>query len=279
MLNNVHLRWSLAMLALVGAVVIGRWSLAQTPAAPGSAPAYYPPPAPDNTLPPPPPDAPATRLPAPVRGESVPADAPPMRRRQAVLTLPRGIFVKAFEVEPFCKGRLIWNYEDDQVQGTIELESDIAGVSAELAIESEIALSSSGVVFGVITGVKLTDLKVNPQMLAAVAEKFPLKVGPKFYPLIEPLVNEALVDTPFSYQCRVRGDRMTISHVHIGPCGPLVKYTLGMAPQMAMIQAPAIALEGTYQRVTERNPLIPTKREVPPAFAPKAIKSPPVPAS
>ena len=269
MFNNVNLRWTMAMVALIGAVVVVQWTLAQTPRAPR-------PMAPTEYLPPPPPTEPTT-APAPVPEPATRIDAPPMRRRQAVLTLPRGTYVKAFEVEPFCKGRLIWNYEDDQVQGTIELESEMAGVSAELAIESEIAMSSSGVVFGVITGVKLTDLKVNPQMLAAVAEKFPLKVGPKFYPLIEPLVNEALVDTPFSYQCRVRGDRMTISHVHIGPCGPLVKYTLGVAPQMAMVQAPAVALEGTYQRVTERTPLQPKRPGATPAMIRPTSTPPNVP--
>jgi hypothetical protein len=208
---------------------------------------------------------------APAEPPAPPAAEPASgRRREAVLTMPRGTFAKTFAVEPFCKGRLVWTYEDDRVSGTIECESEIAGISAELAIESEVAMSSSGVVFGVISAVRLTEFKMNPQLLAGMTENMPLKIGPQLYPLIEPIVNDLLVDMPFSYHCRVRGDRITISNARIGPSGPIAKYAMVVAPQIAgPIQAPALALEGTYTRVVEKegpapqkpgtSPLLPTR--------------------
>ena len=260
MWKNVPLRWTLALAALLASVAVVQWSLARdqrnAPAAAAVAPASVV--APLQV-------APVAVAPVPEGGSSPCTSAArvenaPSRRRQAVLSLPRGTYVKAFEVEPYCQGRIVWAYlDEDQVHGTIQLESELLGVSAELAIDSEIALSSSGVVFGVITGVRLNHVKMNPQALANWMERMPLKVGPKLFPLIEPLVNEALIDTPFSYQCRVREDRLTISHLHIGPCGPVMKYVIGREPRAALIQAPALAVEGTYQRCKENEPL-PGKR-------------------
>jgi hypothetical protein len=169
------------------------------------------------------------------------------RRRHANIVLPQGTFVKTFEVEPFVKGRLVWNYHGDQVSGIVEVESTMAGISATVAIDSEIALSSNGVVFGVITGVQITELKINQQLLAAYSKELPITIGPKSYALIEPIINDLLIDTPFSYQCRMHGNRLTISHCHIGLSGPAAKYAMGVAPyQVSMIQAPAVALEGNY---------------------------------
>jgi hypothetical protein len=236
-------RWSLALLVAVGATVLVQWALAGDPIR-------------GTTRPPAFGVAPAEPAPP------APVVAPPAsgRRQEAVLAMPRGTFAKVFAVEPFCKGRLVWTYEDDRVSGTIECESEMAGASAELAIESEVALSSSGVVFGVITAVRLTELKINPQMLAGMAESLPVKVGPQIYPLVEPIVNDLLIDMPFSYHCRVRGDRMTISQARIGPSGPMAKYAMVVAPHIAgPIQAPALALEGTYTRVAEKEGPAPQK--------------------
>jgi len=247
MTTRFPLRWGLALIVAVATVPLVRWAFAGEPI--GANPRPAPPMAVSSDSPPP----------------ATPATG---RRQEAVLAMPRGTFVKAFAVEPFCKGRLVWNYEDDHVTGTIECESAMAGASAELAVESEIAMSSSGVVFGVITAVRLTDFKLNPQLLAAASEGFPLKVGPEIYPLIEPIVNELLIDMPFSYHCRVRGDRMTISHARIGPSGPLAKYAMVVAPGVAgPIQAPALALEGTYTRLAEKEAPAPKKPAPNPAPA------------
>lgn len=248
------LRWGLAVLVAVAMVPVVRWAFAGEPARGDLHPLQAAAAMGEGTRPLPP-------------AAAAPEPPPAGRRQEAVLAMPRGTFVKAFAVEPFCKGRLVWTYEDDRVTGTIEAESAMAGTSAELAVESEVALSSSGVVFGVITAVRLTELKVNPQFLAAAAEHFPLKVGPEFYPLIEPIVNELLVDMPFSYHCRVRGDRMTISQARIGPSGPLAKYAMVVAPGVAgPIQAPALALEGTYTRLAEKE--VPAPRKPAPASPP-----------
>jgi hypothetical protein len=260
MWNHVPLRWTLAVVALMASVAVVQWILARdqrtAPAASSASPTSGV--APQHV-------APLAVAPVSETGPSpctvaAGVENAPARRRQAILSLPRGTYVKAFELEPYCQGRIVWAYlEEDRVHGTIQFESELLGVSAELAIDSEIALSSSGVVFGVITGVRLNHVKMNPQALANWIENMPLKVGPKLFPLIEPLVNEALIDTPFSYQCRVREDRLTISHLHIGPCGPVMKYVIGREPRAALIQAPALAVEGTYQRSHDNEPL-PGKR-------------------
>lgn len=251
MTTRFPLRMGLALLVAVAMVPLVRWAFAGEPVR-GTHPLQETAAMGEGTRFPPPKNV----------GPDLPPPAPPAvgRRQEAVLAMPRGTFVKAFAVEPFCKGRLVWTYEDDHVSGTIECESGMAGFSAELAVESEVAMSSSGVVFGVITAVRLSDFKLNPQFLAAAAEGFPIKVGPEIYPLVEPIVNELLIDMPFSYHCRVRGDRMTISQARIGPSGPLAKYAMVVAPGVAgPIQAPALALEGTYTRVAEKEAPAPKK--------------------
>jgi hypothetical protein len=248
MATRVPLRWGLPCLIGVAAVLAVQWALAGEPALGKARPA--------------PGSADKVEVPAPV------ADPPVVRRREAVLAMPRGTFAKAFAVDPFVKGRLVWTYEDDRVSGTIELASEMGGAEAELAIESEVAMSSSGVVFGVITAVRLTELKINPQMLASVSEGLPIKIGPQVYPLVEPIINDLLVDLPFSYQCRVHGDRMTISNARIGPSGPANKYLMVAGPQIVgLLQAPALALEGTYTRGAEKE--APAKNPAPPAHRPR----------
>lgn len=251
MTNRFDLRWCLALLVVVAMFALVPWALAGqfvwgTQRV--------------GPMPVPPADPLDVRAPLPPPLPMVIPEPSGNRRREAVLTMPRGTFAKAFALDPFCKGRLVWTYEEDRVSGTIELESEMGGVSVELAIESEVALSSSGVVFGVISAVRLTDFKINAQMMASLTENFPLKVGPQMYPLIEPIINELLIDMPFSYQCRVRGDRMTISNARIGASGPMAKYGLMVAPQIVgIVQAPALALEGTYTRVAEKEVPLPQK--------------------
>jgi RNA polymerase sigma factor (sigma-70 family) len=175
------------------------------------------------------------------------------RRTEAVIRLPSGKFIKEIETEPYGGGRVTWNYEDDRVFGLIE--GSVMGFEFALTTEAEISLSSTGTVYGVLTGVHL--LKVKVPQGEEYAELKPL-LG--LWPVIEPLVNEVCVDLPFSYHCRVQDDRIVISNFRIllsGP-NPLGKLggllaakddqTLaGMAYALAYFQALGTALEGTYK--------------------------------
>src|SRR5262249_52408730 len=58
----------------------------------------------------------AERLAAP----EVPKAAVPGRRREAVIKLPVGTFVKEVDATPYGSGRIAWTYEEDRVLGTIE---------------------------------------------------------------------------------------------------------------------------------------------------------------
>src|SRR5260370_38803836 len=44
----------------------------------------------------------------------------PARRREAVIRLPLGAYVKEVDVPPYGSGRLTWTYEEDRVLGLIE---------------------------------------------------------------------------------------------------------------------------------------------------------------
>jgi RNA polymerase sigma factor (sigma-70 family) len=179
---------------------------------------------------------------------------PPVRARrsEAVIRLPVGTFVKEIEAEPYGNGRVTWTYEEDRVLGLIE--GSAMGFEFTVATEAEISLSSTGTVYGVLTGVRLIKLKV-PR--GEEYDKLQPFVG--LWPVVEPLVNEVCIDLPFSYHCRVQDDRIVISNFRILLSGPNPLGKLGglvangdgdtdaMLKVLACFQAFGTALEGTYK--------------------------------
>lgn len=179
------------------------------------------------------------------------------RRREAVIRLPAGTFSKEVEAAPYGHGRLTWTYEEDRVLGLIE--ASVMGGELELATEAEVSLSSNGTIYGLITSVRLNHLRLPD------SEEFAeLKPFAGLYPAIEPLVNETLMDLPFSYQFRIQGDRLVISNFRIllagpnplGKLGGLVGRLNGELAVLAYFQALGVALEGTYtaEDATEKTP-------------------------
>lgn len=182
------------------------------------------------------------------------------RRREAVIKLPTGTFVKEVEVAPYGTGRLSWTFEDERILGKIEASIPVMGVDLELQTEAEYSLSSNGTIYGVVTGVKVVTLKVNDAILGQAdkgeAEEFKMILG--MVKLAEPLIAEMFTDLPFSYQFRLSGDRLVILNYRTllaGP-NPLMKVaplldgagdTLGGIAEATMyFQMLSTAMEGTY---------------------------------
>jgi hypothetical protein len=181
------------------------------------------------------------------------------RRKEAVIKLPVGTFVKEVEVAPYGSGRLSWTFEEEKVLGKIEASIPMMGVDFELHTEAEYSLSSNGTLYGVVTGVKLASLKVNESLLVGAdkgaAEQFKMIFG--LVKAAEPLIAEMFTDLPFSYQFRLTGDRLVILNYRTllaGP-NPLMKLTPligsaalfgGFAESAAYFQPLAVAIEGTY---------------------------------
>jgi hypothetical protein len=170
----------------------------------------------------------------------------PGRHREAVIKVPVGTFVKEMDGGEYGSGRLTWTFEDDKVFGTIE--ANVMGVEVELRTEAEFSLSSNGTIYGIVTGIELTRLKVG-----ALGELGELGTYAKFAKLAEPLITETLTDLPFSYQFRISGDKLTILNYRTllaGP-NPLGKLggILGGSKEFGVLsyfQAISVAVEGTY---------------------------------
>jgi RNA polymerase sigma factor (sigma-70 family) len=173
-------------------------------------------------------------------------EARPGRRREAVIRLPAGTFVKEVDAAPFGSGRLKWTYEEERVVGLVE--GSVMGVEFELATEAEYSLSSNGTIYGLLTSVRLNHLRLPDGKEFAELKPF---VG--LWSAAEPLVNEVLVDLPFSYRFRVQGDRLVISNFRmllagpnpLGKLGGLVAKDRGFEA-LTYFQALGTAIEGTY---------------------------------
>jgi RNA polymerase sigma factor (sigma-70 family) len=186
-------------------------------------------------------------------------DARPGRRREAIIRLPSGTFVKDIEVKPYGSGRLTWTYEDERVVGHVE--GSVMGFEFELSTEAEYSLSSNGTIYGLLTSVQ-----VNHIRLPEWNELGALKQFEGFWSAAEPLVSEVLTDMPFSYRFRIQGDRLIISNFRMllaGP-NPLGKVgTIVAGKELAVLlggfQALATAVEGTYTAESKDKPA-PAKR-------------------
>jgi RNA polymerase sigma factor (sigma-70 family) len=189
--------------------------------------------------------------------------AAPGRRREAVIRLPAGAFAKEVEVAPYGSGRLTWTYEEDRVLGLIE--ASVMGFEVELATEAEYSLSSNGTIYGLITGVRLNHVRVPD------GEPWgELKPFAGLWPVAEPLVQEVLLDLPFSYRFRVQGDRLVISNFRILLAGPNPLGKLGgllgaggndeAFVALAAFQALGTALEGTYTATDGKERPAPARR-------------------
>jgi RNA polymerase sigma factor (sigma-70 family) len=198
------------------------------------------------------------------KDESRPAAAG--HSRQLVIQLPSGTYVKEIEAAPYGSGRLTWTYDDGRVVGLIE--GSAMGFEFELAIEAEYSLSTTGTIYGIITGVRLNHIK-----LPDGDEFAQLKPYLGLWPAVEPLVNDALLDLPFSYQFRVRGDRLIINNYRILLAGPNPLGKLGGLAAaehsndlpfavLAYFQALGTAIEGTYTADDAKDKPAPGKRSL-----------------
>jgi hypothetical protein len=239
-----------AFLALLLATSLGGFALGQFPLRPSggktvAAPQVMQPPAPPTLTPA---VAPAPPVVQPQEPKPVKADAGrPGRRREAVIKMPVGTFVKDVEVGEYGSGRLTWTFEDEKVFATVEASA--MGVEVRVRVEAECSLSSSGTIYGVVTGVELAHLKVEAgHKLGKLGEYV------KFAKLAEPLLNETLTDLPFSYQFRLSGDKLIILNYRALLAGPNPLGKLGGligggdkgVAALSYFQALGMAIEGTY---------------------------------
>jgi RNA polymerase sigma factor (sigma-70 family) len=188
------------------------------------------------------------------------------RRREAVIRLPVGTFAKEVDAAPYGSGRLTWTYDEERVLGLIE--GSIMGFEFELATEAEYSLSSNGTIYGLLTSVRLNHVR-----LPDGEEYAELRPFAGLWSAVEPLVNEVLVDLPFSYQFRIQGDRLVISNFRILLAGPNPLGKLGgllgasgnkdeAFAVLAYFQALGTALEGTYTAADGKEKPAPIKRSM-----------------
>jgi RNA polymerase sigma factor (sigma-70 family) len=177
----------------------------------------------------------------------------PGGRREAVIRMPVGTFVKEVDVPPYGSGRITFSYEGDRVHSRYELA--IMGGELEFTTDAEVSMSSTGTIYGVLTGFQITKVKLPPEMRTEPVAGIDFV---KAWPLVEPLVNDAMTDLPFNYSIRQKGDALTIQHFRVLLAGPNPLGKLGGLAAiekneamvvLAYFQAIGTAIEGTYTQM------------------------------
>lgn len=177
------------------------------------------------------------------------AEAPKARRREAVTRLPSGTFVKEMDAAPYGNGKITLTYAEDKVFSTIS--ASVFGFQFDIQTEAEVSLSTSGVVYGVVTGFKVSNIRAGMLGAEKGAEAFQLYAS--MVNAAEPLINEMTIDMPFSYHIRAADDRVTLSQFRVmlagpsplGKAGAFMGGDSGLAV-LGYFQAINVALEGTY---------------------------------
>jgi hypothetical protein len=206
----------------------------------------------------------------PVAEEKEPprSEAPrPARRREAIIRLPSGTFVKEFDAGSYGVGRITFTYEEDRVLGLIEVSA--LGGEIELATEAEYALSSNGTIYGIITSARINHVRL-PDDNGEVMEKLQpyARLLPAALVAVEPLLNDVLMDLPFSYQFRIQGDRLVITNFRMLLAGPSPVGKVGavLAGEAGIVlggfQALGVALEGSYTSAESKDKEAPGKRSL-----------------
>jgi hypothetical protein len=195
--------------------------------------------------------------------EALKAAPTTVRRQEAIVRLPVGAFVKEIDGAEWGSGRLTWTFEDDRVTGLIQ--GSVMKVDFEAATDAEISLSSSGTIYGLLTGFRINRLRFPKEGEFADLAKYE-----GLWQLLEPLINDVAIDCPFSYQFRLRDDRLTITNFRMLAAGPNPLGKLGglLAKDenlqfLSYCQILSTAMEGTY--------LAGNSKEKP--FTPKAVRS------
>ncbi|VTS08480.1 hypothetical protein [Tuwongella immobilis] len=160
-----------------------------------------------------------------------------------------GRFIKEVDVSPYGSGKVTLDFSPD---GTVtsHMTGNVLGVEFSLTTEAEVSISKHGVIYGVVTDVQLGTIKPGALAAEAAGE---LQLYMQLLKAAEPLINDVMVDMPFSYHLRTQGDRLMISQFRVMLAGPnpLGKFgALGMGDEAAVLgyfQAINIALEGTYR--------------------------------
>jgi hypothetical protein len=192
-------------------------------------------------------------------------EAPPTagaRRREAVIRLPAGTFVKEVDAPPYGSGRFTWIFEDDRLRGL--MEAKVMGVEVEVSFDAEYSLSSNGTIYGLMTGFRLDHLRLPEGEAFKELQPF---VG--LWPVVEPLVNDVMIDLPFSFRFAVQGERLVISNFRMLLAGALGKGG-SIAAAMAFdsndsaaktaagvlleAQALGVPFEGTYTAASREKP-------------------------
>ncbi len=179
--------------------------------------------------------------------------------------------MKEVDLPPYGSGRITFTYEADRVRSHYELA--VMGGELEFTTEAkaEISMASTGTIYGVLTGFKVTHVKLPAEMRADVLGGIDFA---KAWPLVEPVVNETLTDLPFSYTFRQSEAGLTIQHFRILLAGPNPLGKLGgiadvgkneMLGVLLYFQAIGTAVEGTY---TFTDP----EKETPKKIRPGAVK-------
>ncbi|HEY2784935.1 MAG TPA: sigma-70 family RNA polymerase sigma factor [Fimbriiglobus sp.] len=177
----------------------------------------------------------------------------PGSRREAIIRMPVGTFVKEVDVPPYGSGRITFTYEADRVHSRYELA--VMGGELEFTTDAEISMASTGTIYGVLTGFKVLHVKLPPEMKAKDLGGIDFA---KAWPLVEPVVNDVVTDLPFSYSIRQSSGGLTIQNFRILLAGPNPLGKLGgfaAAGQseaigaLAYFQAIGSAVEGTYASV------------------------------
>lgn len=158
--------------------------------------------------------------------------------------LPLGVFTKKMQAGEYGSVSLTWDYrQDGTVHGLIQFTG--LGIEFELKTVAEISVSSHGTIYGIITSAKAEKLRF-PQDVQEQDTLF------AFIGVGEGLMNEVMLDMPFSYQYRIVDDQLILHNFRMFVIGnkPFTTYMSllqGDYSEMGIyLQFAGSVIEGTY---------------------------------
>ncbi|MEZ6142345.1 MAG: BON domain-containing protein [Zavarzinella sp.] len=175
-----------------------------------------------------------------------PSPRPEMQALEPRPKMPTGKWIKRFDFKDYGEIKIILENREEDFSANLFV--DVGGAYVEIRLTGEYSITRQSVVHGVITSGEIVSIQLPPIPEIAALNDFT-----ELWKLADPMLNDLMLDLPFSYHWRKVDGKYIISDMKVLfyglPTGMMAAMGEAAIPVIAGINATRI-FEGSYKEYT-----------------------------